>query len=363
MVSHKHIARRSTGRRVATGATLAALAASTFMFSNQADAATSTLVDITAVGPHLVSATTANQVITVTGTGFDEDVIASVAVAGCTAPSYIVASVTSLVVKTDNTCTAGANKVVTITDTAGNTAVSVPGATGGKEALTFVAPPTIATASATVRPVMTLNSAGLTYAEQGTAGTSASTKGGTVVKVISGSTGFSTSTTTPLAASIGGVALTGVVLVGTNGTAGNYFTGILGATAANAAPVLKITNNGVSKSFAYGAGGGSAVAGTHDFVIAGSTIAVSPTFGSSAGGNKITITGTGFSLTGANDVVTVDGVSCPLTTPVPTATTITCTVPKTALAALEGPVVVKVAVTGGLTSTVSPSSTYNYVAK
>lgn len=363
MVSIRTTGRRSTGRRIASGATLAALAASTFMFTNHAEAATSTLVDITAVGPHLVAATTANQVITVTGTGFDEDVIASVAVAGCTAPTYIVASVTSLVVKTDATCTAGANKVITITDTSGNTAVSVPGATGGKEALSFITPPTIATASATVRPVMTLNSAGLTYAEQSTVGTSASTKGGTVVKVISGSTGFSNSTATPLAASIGGVALTGVTLVGTNGTAGNYFTGILGATAANAAPVLKITNNGVSKSFAFGAGGASAAAGTHDFAIAGSTVAVSPTSGTSAGGNKLTITGTGFSLTGANDVVTVDGVSCPLTTPAPTATSITCTVPKTQLAALEGPVVVRVAVTGGLTSTVSPSSIYTYLAK
>ncbi|MCX6396127.1 MAG: IPT/TIG domain-containing protein [Propionibacteriales bacterium] len=355
--------RRSLGRRIATGTTLAAMAASTFLFTNQAEAATSTLVTITGVGPHLVTALTANQVITVTGTGFDEDVITGVAVAGCTAPSYIVVSPTSLVVKTDNTCTVGAGKVVTITDIASNTAVSVPGATGGGQALSFIAAPTIATASATVRPVVTLNGAGLAYADQTTAAISGTTKGGTVVKVISGATGFSTSTTTPLAASLGGTPLTAVTLVGTNGTAGNYFTGVLGAHAASAAPVLKITNNGVSKSFAYGAGGASAVAGTHDFTYAGSSISVSPTSGPSAGGNKLTITGSGFSLTGANDVVTVGGVACPLTTPAPTATVINCTLPATTQSAFEGPVVVKVAVTGGLTSVVSPTSTYTYLAQ
>ena len=359
----KHKKRTGLARRIATGTTLAAMAASTFMFTNQADAATSTIVTIKSVGPHLVSALTANQVITVTGTGFDEDVISGVTVAGCTAPSYIVASATSLVIKTDATCTAGANKVVTITDTSNNTAVSVPGATGGAQALSFVAAPTIATASATVRPVVALNGAGLSYAGQSAASTSASTKGGTVIKVISGSTGFSTSTATPLAASLGGIPLTSVTLVGTNGTAGNYFTGIVGARAAISNPVLKITNNGVSKSFAWGAGGASAVAGTHDFSYAGSTISVSPTNGPSSGGNKLTITGTGFSTTGSNNVVTVGGVACPLTTPAPTATVITCTVPTTTLAAFAGPVVVQVAVTGGLTSVISPSSTYTYVAQ
>jgi hypothetical protein len=345
--------RRITGgarRRLAIGGTVAVLAASTFMVTNHAEAATSTLVTITAVSPHLVAATTANQVITVTGTGFDEAVIGGVSVAGCTAPTYIVASATSLVIKTDNTCTAGANEVITITDTSSNTAVSVPAATGGKQALSFVAPPT-------------LNAAGLGYAAQTTAGTSAPTKGGAVIKVVSGATGFSNSTATPLAASLGGIALTGVTLVGTNGTAGNYFTGIVGATAPNAAPALKITNNGVSKSFLWGAGGASATAGTHDFSIGGTAIAVSPVTGTAAGGTKLTITGTGFSTTGSNDVVTVGGVSCPLTTPVPTATTVTCTVPASTLTAFSGAVDVKVAVTGGQTSVVSPGSTYTYLTQ
>lgn len=360
----RHKAGRNVGRRAVTGTTLAALAAGTFLFTTGAEAAPSTLMTIKSVGPHLVAATTANQVITVTGAGFDEDVINSVAVAGCSnAPSYIVASPTSLVLKTDNSCVAGTNRVVTITDSSSNTAVSVPGATGGAQALSFVAPPTIATASASVRPVVANNGSGLSYAGQTAASTSASTKGGTVIRVTSGSTGFSTSAATPLSATLGGVPLTSIVLVGANGTAGNYFTGIVGPRAALASPVLKITNNGVSKSFPYGAGGSGAVAGTHDFSYAGSTISVSPVSGASNGGNKLTITGTGFSTTGSNNVVTVGGVSCPLTTPAPTATVINCTVPQTTLAAFAGPVVVQVAVTGGLTSVISPTSTYTYVAQ
>jgi hypothetical protein len=349
--------------RVLAVAGVAALAVGgTFLTASTAGATTSTIVHITAVSPHLVSALTANQVITVTGSGFDESVISGVAVAGCTAPSYIVQSPTVLLVKTDTTCAAAANVVVTVTDTSG-TAVSVPGATGGAQALSFVTAPTIAVALATLHPVTTDNTAGLTYAAQTTAGTSASTKGGTVVRVTSGATGYSNSTSLPLAASLDGVALTGVKLVGTNGTAGNYFTGVVGAHAADAAPVLKITNNGVSKSFVWGAGGSSPVAGTFDFVYGGSTVAVSPAFGPANGGTKLTIAGAGFSTTGSNDVVTVGGVACPLTTPAPTATTIVCTAPASTLAGIGGPVTVQVAVTGGLTSVISAGSTFTYLAQ
>ncbi|MCW2754630.1 MAG: hypothetical protein JWQ32_2041 [Marmoricola sp.] len=351
--------RRTRVGRLAVAAGIAVAATSgTLLLAGTAGATVSTIDTITAVGPHLVAATTVNQLITVTGTGFDESTIASVAVQGCTAPTYIVASPTSLLVKTDATCVAGANKTVTITDTAGGVAVSNPAATGGAQALTFVAPPTIAVASATVRPVMTDNTAGLSYAAQTAVGTSASTKGGAVIRVISGATGFSNSAATPLSATLDGVALSKVTLVGTNGTAGNYFTGVLGAHAADAAPVLKITNNGVSKSFAYGA---PATAGTFDFQIGGSTIAVAPAFGASEGGNKITVTGTGFSTTAANDTVTVGGVACPVSG-VPTATSIVCTVPAAA-SPYVGPQTVKVVVTGGLTSAVTSGSTYTYVAQ
>lgn len=355
--------RRQTIGRVAAATGVAAVAAAgTLLFANTAGAATSTIVHITGVSPHLVAALTANQVINVAGTGFDESVIASVGVTGCTSPSYIVASATSLLVKTDASCTAGANAVVTITDTSGNTALSVPGAAGGAQALSFIAAPTVAVASATVRPVMTDNTSALTYAAQTTAGGSATTKGGTVVRVISGATGFSNTTALPLSATLDGVALTGVKLVGANAAAGNYLTGIVGAHAADAAPVLKITNNGVSKSFVWGAGGAGATAGTFDFAIGGSSITVSPAFGAANGTNKLTITGAGFSTTGGNDVVTVGGVSCPLTTPVPTATTVTCTVPA-ALTPFNGPVTVQIAVTGGLTSVVGAGSTYTYVSE
>ena len=356
--------RRKTLARALVGVTVTALAATAGILSaTSAGAATSTVVAITGVSPHLVASTTANQVITVTGTGFDESVINGVAVAGCTAPSYIVASSTTLYIKTDNTCTAGANKVVTITDSSSNTAVSVPGATGGAMALSFVVPPTIATASATVHPVVTFNTLGMPYATQTLAGTSASTKGGTVIAVTSGSVGFSNTTATPLKATLDGVPLTSVTLIGTNGTPGNYFAGVLGAHAADAAPVLKIWNNGVSKSFVWGAGGAGATAGTFDFAIGGSTISVTPASGPARGGNKLTISGSGFSTTGANDVVTVGGVACPLTTPAPTATTINCTVPASTLSAIAGPVEVQVAVTGGLTSVISAGSTYTYLAQ
>ena len=226
-----------------------------------------------------------------------------------------------------------------------------------------MAAPTLATPTASVRPIMTDNTSGLAYAAQTTAGTSVSTKGGAVIRVVSGSTGFSNTTALPLSATLDGVALSSVKLVGANAAAGNYFTAVVGAHAADAAPVLKITNNGVSKSFAYGAGGASGVAGTHDLIIGGSTISVTPAFGAANGGNKLVIAGAGFSTTASNDVVTVGGVSCPVaTTPAPTAATLTCTVPAAATP-FAGPVTVQVAVTGGLTSIISAGSTYTYVAQ
>ena len=354
--------RRTIGRVVAATGVAAVAAAGSLLFANTAGATASSLVHITAVSPHLVAALTANQVINVTGTGFDESVISGVAVANCTAPSYIVASTTSLLIKTDASCTAGANIVITITDSAGNTAVSNPTLTGGAQALSFITPPTIATESATVHPITTDATAGMSYAAQTAVGISGTTKGGTVIRVTSGATGFSTSTATPLAASLDGVAMTAVTLVGTNGTAGNYFTATLGAHAADAAPVLKITNNGVSKSFLYGTGN---VAGTFDFQIGGSVITVSPAFGPSKGGNHLVISGSGFSTTAANDAVTLIGAGGPVVCPVlgtPTASSITCTVPADATP-FVGPAVVQVAVTGGLTSVVSPGSTYTYVGE
>ncbi len=324
-----------------------ALVATAVVAATSAAGAPSSTITITGVSPHLVAATTDKQVITLTGTGFDEDDIASVSVAGCTAVTYIAPSSTSLVVKTDDSCAVGANKAVTVTDGAGDTAVSVPTAAGGAQALSFVAPPTIATASASVRPVVTVNTASLAYASQQT---SASTSGGTVIKVTAGATPFVNTTATPLAASLGGVALTKIVMA----TGGGSFTGTLGARAAITNPVLKITSGGVFKNFVYGAGGSGATAGTHDFSYAGVTISVSPASGPSNGTGTLTVTGSGFTTSTA---VTIGSATCTKVTQ--TATTFTCTIPSSTSA---GPQLVT-ATTGSLVSVVSAGSVYTYLAQ
>jgi IPT/TIG domain len=344
------------GRVVAVTAVASlATAGSLLSITGASAAAVST---ITAVGPHLVTALTLNQVITVTGTGFDEAEITGVAIAGCTtAPTYIVASTTSLVLKTAVDCAAGAGalRVITITETGGTT-VSVPATAA--QALTFVAAPTLIAGTAALHPVTTDGASGLAYAAQTTAGISASTKGGTRIRVTAAlGSPYSHSTALPLSATLGGTALTGIV----KETTGLYFTGVIGAHAASAAPILKITNNGVSKSFAYAAPG---IMTGHSFTYAGSSISVSPAFGVSNGANKLTITGAGFSTTPASNAITVGGVACPVGVYTATATTIACTVPA-ALTPFQGPVNVQVVVTGGtaLTSTISSGSTYTYVAK
>lgn len=217
---------------------------------------------------HRLPALTANQVITLTGTGFDEAVISSVGINGCTtAPTYVVQNVTTLLLKTAVDCATSSTVVITLTDTSGNTAATVPGATGVAMALTFVAAPTIATMDATTNPVVTENSQSVAYANQVT---TASTKGGTVVRIKSGATAFVNTTTYPLGASIDGVALTKVAMA----TGGGYLTGVVGAHAADAAPVVKVTSNGVSKSFAYHVGGATASAGEQSFQYAGTGISI-----------------------------------------------------------------------------------------
>lgn len=334
-----------TARAVATTATIGAVLYAVAA-GGVAHATASTVVTVTAVSPHRIAALTGNQVLTVTGTGFDEAVISGVTVTGCTNdPAYIVQSPTTLLLKTDNSCAVTANSVVTVTDTAAGTAATNPAATGGAMKLDFVAAPTIITADATHRPVVTENSSGVAYANQVTSG---STSGGTVVRVFSGATPFVNSATYPLAASLAGVAMTKVVMH----TGGDYFTATLGAHAASAAPVLKITSNGVSKSFVWGAGGAGATAGTHDFAYAGTTVSVSPASGPINGGTSLTVTGTGFT---SSTTVTVGGTACPKVSQ--TATSFICTVPAVTA---SGPVVV-VATTGSLVSVTSAGSTFTYL--
>jgi len=339
-------ARSWKSRALAATATVGAVAYA-LVAGGTAHATTSNLFTITKVSPNRFAALTANQVITVTGTGFDESLIKSVTIDACTNPPlYIVQSATTLLLKTDNSCAVQANAVVTVTDNSNATVVSNPAATGGAQKLDFVAAPTILTPTASARPVVTENSSGVAYGSQVTSG---STSGGTVVRVYSGATAFVNSTTFPLAASLDGVAMTKVTMH----TGGDYFTAVLGAHAADAAPVLKITSNGVSKSFAYGAGGASGVAGTHDFTLAGVTVSVSPASGPINGNNTLTITGTGFT---SGTTVKVGGVTCPVTGTT-TATKVTCTVaPVTA----AGPVSV-VTTTGSLVSVTSAGSTYTFL--
>ena len=336
-----------TTRGLAVSAAAAA-ALGTFAFSaTQADAATSTLVSITSLNVHHVAALTANQVITVTGTGFDEAVISGVAINGCTtAPTYVVSSPTTLLVKTANDCATSSTGVITITDSSNNTAVSNPAASSGAMALSFVAAPTIATASATVKPVVTENSQGVAFANQVT---TANTKGGTVIRVKAGSTPFVNTTAYPLSATLSGVALTKVTMA----TGGSYFTGVVGAHAADAAPVLKVTSNGVTKSFLYGAGGSSATAGTHDFQYVGTGITVSPASGPINGGTVLTVTGSGFT---SSTTVKVGTVTCPVSGTT-TATIVKCTVPAATAAGAKD----VQTTTGSVTSVVGAGSTFTYL--
>ncbi|MGA8211876.1 MAG: IPT/TIG domain-containing protein, partial [Nocardioidaceae bacterium] len=313
------------------------------------------LITITKTSAHRLPALTANQVIALTGTGFDEDIISGVAIDGCTtAPTYVVASPTSLLLKTADDCAVTAAAKITVTDTSSKTAVTNPAATGGVMALDFIAAPTLVTPSASVHPVVTLNSAASDFADQVT---TAHTKGGTVIKVTAGGTKFVDSATYKLAASLGGVPLTAITMA----TGGNSFTGTVGAHAADAAPVLKVTSNGVTKSFAWDdqvdGTDPDFKANTHEFTYQGTSIAVAPATGPISGGTVLTITGSGFSAaSGSATTVTVGGVSCPVTGTT-LATTVKCTVAKVSEA---GPATVETT-TGSVKSVVSATSNYTFL--
>jgi hypothetical protein len=336
------VLRLSKRHRIAAGVALTAVAASTVLISTGlANAVTSTTVAITSVSPHIVASGSANQVIIVTGKGFDQSTITSVAISGTgactTSPDFIVVSATSLALKTVGTdCAAGAS-TITITDASGtatNTGVTAA-------ALSFAAPPTLATVDASHNAVVTDNTSALAFADQAL---TAPIGGGTVIRVIAGATPFVTSTGTPLTASLGGVALTTITL----GAGGAYFTGKVGAHAAGAA-VLSVTSGGVTKSFT--------AAQTNNFSYAGSTITVTPASGPANGGGTLTIAGTGF-VAGAT--VKVGATTC--ATPVVTATKITCTIPKLAAGSSDGPEAV-VVTNSGVNSVLSATSIYTYLSR
>ena len=343
--------RRTVATRVvaATATVAAGLGAAAFVMPS-ADAANSTLVTVSKVSVHHVAATTLNQVITVTGTGFDEDVISGVTIAGCvTAPTYVVTSPTTLSLKTAVDCAVGTNKAITVTDTSSNTAVTNPTATGGAMALDFVDAPALLTGDATHNPVVSENSQNIAYASQVLTGP---TTGGTTIRIKSAAaTPFVNTTAYPLAASVDGVALTKVTMH----TGGDYLTGVIGAHAADAAPTVKVTSNGVTKSFPYHAAGSGMSAGDQSFQYAGTGITVSPASGPVNGGNVISITGAGFTT---STTATVNSVSCPVSG-TPTATVFKCTVAGVTTA---GPVTVATS-TGGVTSVVGAGSTYTFLGQ
>jgi hypothetical protein len=326
-------------RLVAAVAVAAAAAGTVLMSAGDAGAATSTTVSITSIAPHVAPSGTKNVVLTVTGKGFDQNTMTGVTVNKCTTdPDFIVVNATTLVLKTTGTdCAAGA-ATVTITDASG-TATNPAGTAG---ALTFAAPPTLVTVDSSHNAMMTDNTSGLAFADQAL---TAPIAGGTVVRVVAGSTPFVNSTATPLAASFAGVPMTGVTL----GAGGAFFTGKLGAHAAGAG-TLTVTSGGVAKSFT--------AAETDNFAYAGNTITVAPTSGPANGGNTLTITGSGFS---SASTVKVGTVTC--ASPTATGTTkITCTVPKIAAGTSDGPEAVTVT-TGAVTNVVSSSSIYTYLSR
>ena len=347
-----------TGRtgRAALCAAIAASVATGGLALGVTPASAATPFTITSISPHLVSALSVNQVITITGTGFSEEDLAGVAIAGCTtAPSYIVASATSLVLKTAGDCAVGTGRVVTLTDAASNTLVSTPGsataAVAAAHKLDFVAAPTISV-TATTHPVVQANTSAHTQLDQVR---TAPVGGGTTVKVTAGATPFVNTAAFPLKATLGGVALSSISMP----VGGASFTARVGAHAAGAV-ALTVTSNGVTKAF---------TAAETDFAYAGNTVTVSPSSGPSNGGTVVRVGGAGFVTSGGGaSTVTICGVAAPVTVLGSTVTSLVVTVPKfadaTALSAdpVDGPCTVKVT-TGSTVSVVGAGSTFTYVAQ
>lgn len=356
------------GRKaVAVFAAASSLAGGFALFASPASATTSSLVSVTGVSPHLVAAMTNKQVITITGTGFDEANIASVSIDKCTESDgnggtvvsslpYIVTSPTTLVLKTTAACAAGIG-TVTITDTASSpaTAVSVPGSSvSGAMYLEFKTPPTLASTN----PVIENNTAGQATAAQIK---TAPTTGGTTIKVTAGSNKFFNSSSYPLTATLGGTAVTNLKPIYHTTNAGetqvDAFTATVPAHVAGTVP-LTVVSGGITTTF---------TATQTGFSYAGTAItSLTPNYGPSDGANKIKIMGSGFT---SGSVVTVCGVNAPLSATAGdnTATQLVVTVPAITVTTpgtdpVDGVCTVKVA-TAGVNTIVNQNSTYTYVAQ
>ncbi|MGN6609616.1 MAG: IPT/TIG domain-containing protein [Jatrophihabitans sp.] len=297
----------TAGKRAAAVAAVAGtVVAGVFGMSGSANA-TSTTPTITKLSVHRIATSIGNQLIVVTGTNFDENTISNVKLVDTqnsnasvctTAPTYIVASPTSLLVKTANDCAVAKSKVgVDIHPTSGSDIVSDP--TVAAMALDLVAPPTLFDDDTSVpdAPVFLVNGGSAAPV------TVAPMSGGQIVEVKGdGTYHFTTSTAYPLKASIGGVPLTNLALGGcTAGTNCTYFTGKLGSyKAVPANNDLVITANGVTATYHSGSGNSGCVAAssctgtTHTFTIGDDQLIKLSTPSVPLTGGTITVNGKGF---------------------------------------------------------------------
>jgi len=345
---------------VAGLAAVAAVGGAVIATAGAANATGTAPFTITKVAPTILASDMKNTVITVTGTGFDESdfptdgsgVALSSGGTDCGTPIYIVASPTTLVIKTTtNDCDAGTG-VVTLTDAAGDPAV-----TSAAGAFKFVDPPTLRTLDSDSdgtndqNAVMTDATSGLPYAQQAVSLPSA---GGTI-RVYSGSTPFQNDTANklPLSATLGGKSLTSVVMH----TGGDYFTAKV-PSGVGANPTLSVTSAGVTVSFTN--------ADINAFTVGGATISLSSTSGPASGGGTLTITGVGTSWSSASapSVQFGDQTIASSNVTVVSATKLTITVPAiddpNTTGANSGPVEVTVG-TGANATLQSATSVYTYL--
>ncbi len=331
-------------RLVAGVAALALVAGGTVAAASSAFGAASVLgMSITSINPKKIAALSANQVVTITGVGFDESLIASVDLGVCTDAVYVVGSATTLYVKTpDALCgvaTGGTAETITITDVDTNTLTFTGTSLTG---LFFVAPPAIASGP---DPVFTDLSANVDKYKK------LKSTGGQTIRIMADS-GYQFAGTTT--GTLGGVALASIA-VGGGAVNGNYITATAPAHAAG--PVsLVLTAAGVAKTFS------SATTGIV-YWTPPTVTTITPNSGkavaAAGSGGDVVIVGTGFSTTAASNTVTFCGAAGTVkTVPTPTATSITVTVPDPALGLniYEGLCPVRVTVGGNMSPQTAASS-------
>ncbi|MHB8877881.1 MAG: beta strand repeat-containing protein [Myxococcaceae bacterium] len=236
--------------------------------------------------------------VTITGTGFLP--AATVTFGGTAATTVTVVSATSITATTPAGTAGAADVVVTNSDTQTGTL------TGG---FTYMPAPTVASIAPASGP----------------------SSGGTNV-TITGANFLAGATV-----SIGGNAATNIVVVGPTS-----ITATTSAGSASAANVVVTNADGQS----------GILAGGFTYVLAPTVTAVSPAFGPASGGNRVTLTGTGF---GSGATVTIGGAAATAIT-VAGATSLSATAPPGTVGAVD------VVVTNSDTQSGSLVGAYTYVA-